>query len=258
MKLAAASGSIPAAQKDADEAQLASAEADVRALSAQIERKVVRAPFAGKLGIRLVNVGQYLAPGTPVTLLESDEATYVDFALPQQDLGLVAVGMPVRMTFGKDRREGASAPPPVEGRVFAVEPAVDPTTRNIKVRASVPPDRDDLRPGMFVNVSVVRPKKTTVIAVPATAVIHASFGDSVFVVEDDKARQEGGKPAKVVRQQFVRLGERRGDFVAITDGLKAKEEVVTAGAFKLRNRAPVVVNNEVNARPELSPNPPNR
>lgn len=254
----AAEGSIAPAQKDTDETQLAASAADERALTAQIERKVVRAPFDGKLGIRLVNVGQYLGPGTPITLLESAEATYVDFALPQQELGRVAVDMPVDMTFGKDQPAGAPVPPPVEGKVFAVEPAVDPTTRNIKVRASVPPERNDLRPGMFVNVSVILPKKTTVIAVPATAVVHASYGDSVFVVEDGQVKGEDGKPSKVVRQQFVRLGERRGDFVAVTVGLKAKEQVVTAGAFKLRNKAPIVVNNAVGTHPELSPNPPNR
>jgi membrane fusion protein, multidrug efflux system len=249
-----ASGAIPQAQKDTDEAQLAAANAEEKSITAQIERKIVRAPFAGKLGIRLVNVGQYLPPGTPITLLESEESLYVDFALPQQNLDLLAVGMPVRLTV--ERGDTGSAAPQGEGKIFAVEPAVDPTTRSIKLRASLPPGKDGFKPGMFVNVSVVQPKQATVVAVPATAIVHASFGDSVFVVEDDKDPSD--KPIKSARQQFVRLGQRRGDFIAITDGVQAGQEIVTAGAFKLRNQAPIVVNNEVQLRPELSSRPANR
>ncbi len=253
----AASGSISKAQSDADETQLEASTADMSALVGQIERKIVRAPFRGKLGIRLVNVGQYLSAGTPIAVLESSESDYVDFSLPQQDLARVAVGMPVRISL--DSGDAGVAPGPVEGSLFALDPAIDPTTRNIKLRATIPAEADWLHPGMFVNVSVVEPTKETVVAVPAMALVHASFGDSVFVVEDEKdaagnaVNGPDGKPSKIVRQQFV-----RADFVAIKEGLKPREEVVSAGAFKLRNKMRVRVSTDVQLHPELSPHPPNR
>lgn len=249
----ARSGAVAPAQKDADETQLASAAAEENALMALIERKIVRAPFAGTLGIRLVNIGQYLAPGTPITVLESDESTYVDFTLPQQSIGVVAVGMPVRLTAESDAEQA----PPTEGKIYAVEPAVDPATRNVKLRATVRDENGELRPGMFVNVSVVLPSQAHVVAIPATAIVHASYGDSVFVV-DGGGNAAQSKTPRMVRQQFVRLGQTRGDFVAVEDGIKARDEVVTAGAFKLRNKARVIVDNGVELRPELAPRPPNR
>ncbi len=246
------SGAIGSAQLDTDSAQLDGAKADADALAQQIERKIVRAPFAGKLGIRLVNVGQYLAPGTPITELESADGTYVDFDLPQQDLARLSVGMPVRIEM--EATDGGVAGQPSDGAIAAVAPEVDPTTRNIRVRASVPPKDARLRPGMFVDVEVVLPQKASVVAVPQTAVVYASYGDSIFVVE--APGQAGG--AKVARQQFVKLGPSRGDFVAVADGVTAGQEVVTGGAFKLRNGTRVSVNDAVEPRPELQPHPPNR
>ena len=263
----AASGAVTNAQLENDESQLAAASADVNALAAQIERKVVRAPFGGKLGIRLVNVGQYLAPGTKITDLESEQGTYVDFALPQQDLASIAVGMPVRISAshveqGSDA--GATAPPTIAGSIYAIDPTVDPATRNIRVRASVEGAEKTLRPGMFVDVQIVEPKKAQVVAVPETAIVHASYGDSVFVVEDEKdtsgavVHAPDDSVSKIVRQQFVRRGDARGDFVAVVDGLSAGAEVVSEGAFKLRNRARVAVKNDVQPKPQLEPHPPNR
>jgi membrane fusion protein (multidrug efflux system) len=249
----ARSGAVAPAQKDTDDTQLASAAAEENALMAQIERKIVRAPFTGTLGIRLVNIGQYLAPGTPITVLESDESTYVDFSLPQQSIGVVAVGMPVRLTAEGDAERAG----PTEGKIYAVEPTVDPATRNVKLRATVQDEKNHLRPGMFVNVSVVLPSEARVVAIPATAVVHAAYGDSVFVV-DGGGNAAGNKTPQTVRQQFVRLGQYRGDFAAIEDGIKVGDQVVTAGAFKLRNKARVVVDNSVELRPELAPRPSNR
>ena len=234
-------GTIPQQQLDTDEATFASTMADEHALLAQVERKVIRAPFAGKLGIRLVNIGQFLPSGSPVTVIESNEPGYVDFTLPQQDTALVSVGMPVRMTVAEDKTRSS------EGTVITVEPTVDATTRNIKLRASLPATDTWIRPGMFVDVTVVRPEKATVIVVPATAVVHASFGDSVFVVESG-----------VARQQFVKVGSMRGDFVSIASGLEAGQEVVTAGAFKLRNGTRINVRNEVQVEPQIAPHPVNR
>jgi membrane fusion protein (multidrug efflux system) len=252
-------GAYTRVQLDTDEAQLKTVSADVGALKAQIERKMVRAPFAGKLGIRAVNLGQYVNPGTPVTVLESAESVFVDFTIPQQDLARVPVGSPVRIVL-----PGATPPRTLDGKIAAVDPSVDTLTRSVKLRTSVQDQKDELRPGMFVNVSVELPERTSVVSVPATAVLRAPYGDSVFVVEprkDDKGQPVNGpdgKPGKVVRQQFVRVGKARGDFVAIDQGVKAGQEVVTQGAFKLRNGVPVMVNNQLKLAPSLTPKPENR
>ncbi|MGH7437745.1 MAG: efflux RND transporter periplasmic adaptor subunit [Polyangiaceae bacterium] len=249
------SGAVGEAQLDSDSAALAGARADAEALAQQIERKTVRAPFAGKLGIRLVNVGQYLPPGTPITVLESSEATYVDFDLPQEELPRLAVGMPVRLTLGGGQPGGPAQS--AEGSIAAVAPQVTASTRSIDVRASVPASAGWLKPGMFVEVAVIEQAKESVVAVPETAVVHASYGDSVFVVEDAPGKG-GGPEGKVARQQFVQLGPTRGDFVAVSKGIRAGDTVVSAGAFKLRNGLRVTVSNAVEAKPELEPRPPNR
>ncbi|HEY7370949.1 MAG TPA: efflux RND transporter periplasmic adaptor subunit [Polyangia bacterium] len=253
----AAGNVISKAQLDDVEAQLKSTTTDAAALRAQVERKIIRAPFRGRLGIRAVNVGQYLTPGTTVTTLDAMGGTFVDFSLPQEELSSVAVGLPVRVTI-----EGAKEA--LTGKISAIDPTVDPATRNLKIRAEIPDVPGNPRVGMFVTVEVIKPTEAKVVAVPGTAIIHASFGDSVFVIEDKKPGSPGmektpdGKTVKVARQQFVRTGAARGDFVAITKGVTAGQQVVTAGAFKLRNNAPIVVDNSVQAKPELAPTPPNR
>jgi membrane fusion protein (multidrug efflux system) len=239
------------AQLDADEAQLKTSSADFGALKAQIDRKTVRAPFAGRLGIRAVNLGQYLQPGTAVTVLESLGSVYVDFTVPQQYLTEVKVGTPVRVALTNATGGTGGA---LDGIIGAVDPTVDATTRTIKLRASVPNNKDRLRPGMFVTVEVVRGEKRKVVTAPATAIVHASYGDSVFVVEEAPIGEGGArKPGKVARQQFVRVGAARGDFVAILDGVKAGQELVTAGAFKLRNGGGVVINNDIKPKASLRP-----
>lgn len=238
-----ATGSMAGAQLENDEATLKSATADAAALQAIISRKTLTAPFAGKLGIRAVNVGQYLSPGTTITTLETTDTQFVDFTLPQQHLAEVAIGNPVRIGLA-----GAT----VDGSITAIDPTVDPATRSLKLRAEVPDPEKKLRPGMFAEVSVVLPTKRAVISVPVTAIVHASYGDSVFVVEPGK----DGK--KIARQQFVRTGETRGDFVSIEQGLKPGQEVVVAGAFKLRNNAPITVDNSVKPATSVAPQPENR
>lgn len=252
----ASSKTVTEARVDADEAQLKTSETDVSALQAQIERKIVRAAFSGRLGIRQVNLGQYLSPGTTLTTLEALDSVFVDFTLPQQALHDLKQGMPVHI--GVSGSEGLTA----EGTIAAIDPSVDPTTRSIKVRASFPNPGEKLRPGMFVDVGVILPEQASIVAIPATAVVHASYGDSVFVIEtpqgDEAKNLPAGAPVKIARQHFVRLGESRGDFVAVLDGIKVGQEVVTAGAFKLRNNAHVVVNNSVQPKAEVSPTPVNR
>jgi membrane fusion protein, multidrug efflux system len=253
------SGAYTAVQLDNDEAQLKTVAADVAALRAQIDRKVIRAPFPGKLGIRQVNLGQYVNPGTSVTVLESQDAVFVDFTIPQQDLARVPVGAVTRVVL-----PGTNPPRTLPGKIAALDPNVDAVTRAVKLRTSVQDDKDELRPGMFVNVAVSLPERVNVVAIPATAVLRAPYGDSVFVIEnrkDDKGRAVNGpdgKPVKVARQQFVRLGKARGDFLAVEEGVTAGQEVVTQGAFKLRNGVPVMVNNQLKLAPSLTPRPENR
>lgn len=251
------SNTIAQSAADTDESQLKTTTTDANALSAQIDRKIVRAPFSGRLGIREINLGQYLNSGTRITVLEAIDTVYVDFTLPQQRLADIKVGMPIRVTV--DGTEGA----PRDGTIAAIDPEIDSTTRTIKVRAAVPNKQETLRPGMFANVSVVLPQQGSLVTVPVTSLVHASYGDSVFIVEDKKAdpaaeAAPGAKPGKVARQQFVRVGASRGDFVAIVDGVTAGQDIVSAGAFKLRNGSNVVVNNDVKVDPQLSPHPDNR
>jgi membrane fusion protein (multidrug efflux system) len=253
------SAAISQSTLDSDEATLKTATTDYNQIQAQIDRKIVRAPFGGRLGIRAVNLGQYLNSGTTVTVLEAIETVYVDFVLPQQRLADVKVGMPVRVVI-----EGLGGDPQ-QGTIAAVDPEIDSATRAIRLRASVPNKQEKLRPGMFANVSVVLPDRPSLVVVPATALVHASYGDSVFVVEDKKddagsvVRGTDGAPAKAARQQFVRVGESRGDYVAILDGVSAGDTIVSAGAFKLRNGSGIVIHNDgVPQNPQLDPHPENR
>lgn len=253
-------GSLARAALDQDQAALDSALARVAGLKAQLSKKVVRAPFAGRLGIRAVSLGQYLTPGTPIATLESVDEAFVDFSVPQQRLADVKEGNTVRIQLGQSEGE---AGPTIEGTIAAIDPSIDPRTRAVQVRARVPNDTA-LRPGMFVDVSVVLPKREEVVAAPATAVVHAPYGDSVFVVEDKKkddpgmAKTPDGKPVRVARQQFVRTGRQRGDFVAILEGVKPGQELVISGAFKLRNGAPIVVTKDAVPEAKLDPHPQNR
>jgi membrane fusion protein (multidrug efflux system) len=251
-------GSISKAQLDSDEAAFKTATNESESIRAQIAKKTIRAPFSGRLGIRAVNLGQYLNPGSPITVLEAIASVYVDFTLPQQRLNDVHVGLPIRVEV-----QGVAGPP-LEGNIAAIDPTIDQNTRTIKLRASVPNKDERLRSGMFVKVTVLLPTRADVVVVPAPAVIHAPYGDSVFIVEDKKPDAGGmmetpdGKKVQAARQQFVRSGESRGDFVTVLDGVKAGQEVVSTGAFKLRNMSPIVINNTSVGdagppKPELSP-----
>lgn len=256
-RMLAKNGVATPAQLDADESALRSANADIAASQAQIALKIIRAPFSGKLGIREVNVGQYLSPGTPIAELEAEKGTFVDFTLPQEQLDEVKVGTPVRVWIEGTQKKHA-------GSVSAVEPNVDATTRSVRLRATVPNAEATLPPGAFVRVQVVLPDRRKIVAVPATAIVHASYGDSIFVVgekgEDDPgAKQtEDGKPALIAHQKFVVTGPSRGDFVAVEKGLAAGEQIVSLGAFKLRNNAPVFESDNVKLEPSLAPKVENR
>lgn len=220
-------------------------EARVGEIRATIERKTIRAPFSGVLGLRQVNLGQYLSAGDPIVPLQALNPVYVNFGIPQQEASQAKIGRPVRVS-ARDL-----AGPEFGGRVTAVDSVVDPATRNIQVQATLANPAGKLRPGMFVQAQLVVGASQSVIAIPTSGVNYAPYGDSVFVVTDLK--DEKGKPYRGVRQQFVKLGGSRGDQVAILSGVKPGDEVVTSGVFKLRNGAAVEINNKV--VPENNPAP---
>ena len=233
---------------DRAEAQVKDTVAQVGMTRALIAKKTVRAPFAGRLGLRLVNLGQILREGDPIVALQTLDPVHVDFSIPQRQLAQLRHGMQVRVT--ADAAPGQT----FSGEIIAVSPEVDPATRNVRVRALVGNPGETLRTGMFANLDVVLPDRRSVLPVPVTAVLYAPFGDSVFVVEEQRNEQSGATE-RVLRQQFVRLGQARGDFVDITDGLKAGETVVTSGVFKLRSGASVVIDNTLAPEPRLEPRP---
>jgi membrane fusion protein (multidrug efflux system) len=214
-------------------------------IRATIGKKTIRAPFSGRIGIRQVNLGQALRDGDQIVTLQSLDPIYVNFTLPQQHIAQLRPGLPVRVTC--DALPGLS----IEGRITTINPLVDADTRNIQLQATVANPAEKLRPGMFVNAAVGLPVRQTVLVIPSTAVLYAPYGDSVFIVEGD------GKGGKTLRQQFVRLGEKRGDFIAVTNGLKGGEDVVSTGVFKLRNGQAAVVDNRVVPPFKLSPKPEN-
>lgn len=240
-------GLIARADHDAAMASLTQATSQADTIRAAIQKKSIRAPFTGRLGIRQVNLGQILATGDPIVSLQALDPIFVNFMLPQQELARIRTGFPVQVTTDALPR-GA-----VEGRITAVHAEVDPATRAIRVQATLANPRERLRPGMFAQVRVVLPTPRPVLAIPATAVLYAPYSDSVFVV----AAAPDGQPGRVVRQQLVRLGDRRGDFVAVLSGLTAGETVVSTGVFKLRNGQAVVVDNALAPRFTLSPRPAN-
>jgi len=229
------------------EARAKQTEAQVEALRATIAKKIVRAPFDGRVAIRQVERGQVLSAGAPIASLQSVDPIHADFWLPQQALATVAPGLQTRLR--TDTFPGATW----DGAVSVVNPEVDASTRNVRVRATFPNRDGRLRPGMFVNVEVLAGEKRPVLTIPATAVIFAPYGDSVFTVEEQK--EADGKATLVARQKFVRLGERRGDLVAVVSGLGAGETVVGSGAFKLRNGAALVVKNDLAPKAEIDPRP---
>ncbi|HYV66951.1 MAG TPA: efflux RND transporter periplasmic adaptor subunit [Myxococcales bacterium] len=235
-----------AADLDAADARAKQTIATVAQLQATIAKKTIRAPFDGRVAIRQVELGQVLAPGTLVASLQSVHPIHADFWLPQQALTDLQPGMKVRL------RTDVFPNQSWEGVVTTINPEVDVSSRNVRVRATFPNPDGRLRPGMFANVDVISPEKRSVVVIPSTAVIYAPYGDSVFALEKKEGTNEG---ALVARQKFVRLGERRGDLVAVVSGLTPGETVVSSGAFKLRNGAAVTIRNDLAPGAELAPKP---
>jgi membrane fusion protein (multidrug efflux system) len=235
------------AEFDAASAEHEQAEAIVGEIRATIERKTIRAPFPGILGIRQVSLGQYVNSGDPIVPLQSLDPIHANFSVPQQDLPQVRVGGEVRLS--AEGLSGGGFP----GAITALDSIVDETTRNVRVQATLRNPGGRLRPGMFVNVQIVLPGKDSVVTIPASSISYAPYGNSVFVVEDLQGPDGGSY--RGVRQRFVKLGAARGDQVAVLSGVRPGEEVVTSGAFKLRNGAAVQVSNDIQPSNDPAPSP---
>lgn len=265
---------VSKSELDNAKSQYQSAIADVDNIRSIIEKKSIRAPFDGRLGIRLVNLGQTINAGESLVSLQATNKMFANFFLPQQMLSKVSVGLPIRLS--SDAVPGKV----FDGAINAIDPEIDTATRSIKLQAILSNDSQELLPGMFARVEVILPETKDVLLIPITAIQYAAFGDSVFVLETaDKADKEKAKTASIEtgtteglktgdsklnanngqaeplisRQQFVQLGEHRGDFVAVAKGLNEGQLVASTGAFKLRNNGPIVINNSVLPEFNVSP-----
>jgi membrane fusion protein (multidrug efflux system) len=233
-------------QSEVDQAEAAwqQAKANADATQAIIDKKTIRAPFGGKLGIRQINLGEYVDAGKPIVSLQSLTPVYADFSLPQQALARIKTGMVVRVSMDTYTNKN------FEGTLTAINPNLDENTRSVRLQGTL--DNQDLlmRPGMFARIEVVLPSDQNVLVIPATAVLSAPYGDSVYLIE-----KSTNGPGNVVKQQFIRTGRARGDFVSVESGLKPGDHVVSAGLFKLRNGAAVTENNDMAPKPSEKPKP---
>ena len=237
-----------AARRVISKAELDAAESKFKQKEGAVAKKEVRAPFDGQLGIRQVNVGQSIEARQPIVQLTALNPVYVDFALPQQELSKISAGLEVRV------RTDAVLGREFKGKLTALNSMVDTVTRNVSLQATLDNPDHALRPGIFAKVELLLPEKQKALVVPGSAISYAPFGDSVFVIEKKKD-EKTGKETQSIRQQFVKIGEARGDFVAITEGLKGNETIVSTGVFKLRNGMSVTINNELAPKPQMNPKP---
>jgi membrane fusion protein (multidrug efflux system) len=239
---------ISKAELDSAQSKFQQKQGTVDNMQSMIEKKEVRAPFDGQLGIRLVNVGQMINAGQQVVSLQALDPLFADFAVPQQNLPNLVQGLEARV------RTDALGDRVFVGKVTAINSSVDTATRNVSVQVTLDNHDHVLKPGMFAKIEIILPTKQKTLVVPGTAVSYAPYGDSVYVIEKKKDGKTG-KESQTIRQAFVRVGEARGDFVSITKGLKAGETVVGTGVFKLRNGMAVTINNDLAPRPQLNPTP---
>jgi membrane fusion protein (multidrug efflux system) len=239
---------ISQATLDVSQADLKSKQAQVDQQAAVLDKKTIRAPFSGRVGISTVNPGQYLNPGDHIVTLQSFDSVYADFFLPQQDIARITVGQTVIAT--TDTYPGRN----FEGKITAINPKVDPQTRNIEIEATIANPQHDLRPGMFTSVQVQAGELEHYITLPQTVVTYNPYGETVFVVVQ-AGQGPKGKPELVAKQTFVTTGGVRGDQVAILKGIKAGDAIVTGGQLKLKSGNRVTINNEIQPSNEAAPNP---
>ncbi len=239
---------VSKATLDTDMANLKSAEAQVAEQQALVDKKYIRAPFAGHLGIRMVDIGQYLNAGTTIVTLQSLDPIYVDFYIPQRFLSRIAKGMEVKVV--SDAFSGKT----FSGEISAINPKIDADTRNVLVRAGIHNPDHLLLPGMFVTTTIDIGEPKEEITLPQTAISFNPYGDIVFLVKE-KGKDKNGKPQLVAEQKFVTTGDTRGDQIAVLKGLNPGDIVVTSGQLKLRNEIPVVINNKIQPADNPSPTP---
>jgi membrane fusion protein (multidrug efflux system) len=240
---------IPQSELETAEATLQQNQANADNVRATIEKKTIRAAFNGRLGIRQINLGQYLDTGKPIVSLQALSPAYADFTLPQQELAQLKTGMPVRVT--TDAFPGRE----FLGKLTAINPDLDSNTRSVALQASFENADQSLRPGMYARIEVLLPEEKSVLVIPATSVLSNPYGDIVYVIES-KAGASTNKPVLTVNPQVIRTGRARGDFVSVETGLKAGDRVVSSGTFKLRKGMSVVENNDLVPKSEKSPRPP--
>ena len=237
---------ISQSELDTLQARASEAAAQLAQIESTLSKKQIFAPFAGRLGIRHVDIGEYLTPGSAIVSLQNLDPLYADFTLPQKQLALAKPGFEVELSIDAFPESRFS------GTVESINATIDPTTRSLSIRANIENPGQSLLPGMFGTVTLIQPEPLEVVAIPGTAISYQSYGNSVFVIIDSEDKQ-----GKVVEQRFVTLGPAKGDFVAITDGLEPGEEVVSAGVFKLSNGAAVMVDNSRKLPAKLDPQPAN-
>jgi len=242
---------ISKSELDRAQADLSAARAGADAQRAKLAQKQIRAPFSGQLGIRQVNVGQYLSAGTPIVSLQAINPVFVDFTLPEQNQAAVQNGQTVSVVV--DSQPGRT----FSGVISAIEPMMDSKTRNFKVRARFDNADEALRPGLFARASIGLAKTASVVTIPQTSVSYNPYGNSVYVIQSVKGKAADGKVTDelVVRRRFIKTGETRGDLVVVTDGLKAGDQVATSGLLKLQNDSKVKINNTVQPSASATPTP---
>ncbi len=222
---------------------------DVESLKATISKKRIVAPFSGRTGIRTVSIGEYVAASKEIVPLFSLNSLFVNFSLPQQVISKISVGQTVTLDIDSFPNQK------FEGKINAINPNVSNSSRNVEIQATITNEKELLRPGMFVNVTVMLQEEAKVIALPVTSINYAPYGDSVYVIEKMKSPQNPEQEYEGVRQQFVKTGAKQGDQIAIVSGVKPGEQIVTSGLFKLRPGAAVKVNNDLSPSNSKSPNP---
>ncbi len=240
---------VSQSELDTADATLKQAQANADAVRAAIEKKTIRAPFTGKLGIRQVNLGEYLETGKNIVSLQSLAPVYANFSLPQQNLSQLQPGMKVLVTTDTYTNQS------FEGVLTAINPDLNQDTRSIRLQATFANTNQLLRPGMYARVQVLLPVENSVLVIPATSILSNPYGDSVYLIEKGTNAPDGGL---VVRQQLVRTGEARGDFISVETGLKPGAKIVKSGVFKLRNGMAVVENNDIAPQAQQNPLPPDR
>jgi membrane fusion protein, multidrug efflux system len=235
---------------DADAANLKNANAQVAQQQAILDKKTLRAPFAGHLGIRAVDLGQYLGAGTAIVTLQALDPIFVDFFLPQQSIAQVRLGQTVALKIDAYKDQTFA------GEISAINPKIDSSSRNVQVRATLKNADHKLIPGMYATIDIASGAPQNYITLPQTAITFSPYGDTVYIV-DEKGKDAAGKPQLIARQSFVTTGSTRGDQIAVLKGVNEGDSIVTSGQIKLHNGSTVLIDNSIQPTADASPAVPN-